>query len=54
MNVLPTFALNLRELGLQNIVDITFLYGYYEPTLLILHEPKRTWTGRLAARKDTC
>lgn len=36
-----------------NVKDFTFLPGFYEPTIAVLFEPKRTWTGRLAAIKDT-
>ena len=57
--VLASYKLNLcDELyageKIQNIIDIAFLDGYNEPTLLILHEPVRTWSGRLAVRTDTC
>lgn len=35
---------NLDE-KIDNIIDIQFLYGYYEPTLLIVYEPVRTFPG---------
>ncbi|KAJ3609793.1 hypothetical protein NHX12_024303 [Muraenolepis orangiensis] len=53
---LPSYLIDVRELDekLLNIVDMKFLHGYYEPTLLILFEPNQTWPGRVAVRQDTC
>ncbi|KAM6125776.1 LOW QUALITY PROTEIN: cleavage and polyadenylation specificity factor subunit 1 [Pterocles gutturalis] len=52
---LPSYIIDVRELDekLLNIVDMQFLHGYYEPTLLILFEPNQTWPGRVAVRR-TC
>uniref|UniRef100_A0A8C1STD4 Cleavage and polyadenylation specific factor 1 n=1 Tax=Cyprinus carpio TaxID=7962 RepID=A0A8C1STD4_CYPCA len=53
---LPSYIIDVRELDekLLNIIDMKFLHGYYEPTLLILFEPNQTWPGRVAVRHDTC
>ncbi|KAK2836147.1 hypothetical protein Q7C36_014016 [Tachysurus vachellii] len=53
---LPSYIIDVRELDekLLNIIDMKFLHGYYEPTLLILYEPNQTWPGRVAVRHDTC
>ncbi|KAM9386109.1 cleavage and polyadenylation specificity factor subunit 1 isoform 2-T2 [Pholidichthys leucotaenia] len=55
-NFLPSYIIDVHELDekLLNIIDMKFLHGYYEPTLLILFEPNQTWPGRVAVRQDTC
>ena len=45
--LMPSYMIKLTEMDepITNIQDIQFLHGYYEPTLLILYEPLRTWPG---------
>lgn len=55
--VLSSYTIDLRKLDNwleMRIIDIEFLYGYYEPTLFILCESNMTWVGRYAVKKDTC
>ncbi|XP_012280373.1 cleavage and polyadenylation specificity factor subunit 1 isoform X2 [Orussus abietinus] len=54
--ILSSYMIVLKNLEekMDNIIDLQFLYGYYEPTLLILYEPVRTFSGRIAVRQDTC
>lgn len=55
--VLPSYIIDLSEdvcgERIDNIVDIQFLHNYNDPTLVLLHEPNRTWSGRVAMRRDT-
>ncbi|XP_053620009.1 cleavage and polyadenylation specificity factor subunit 1 [Plodia interpunctella] len=53
---LASYVIILKDLDekIDNILDIQFLHGYYEPTLLLLYEPVRTFAGRTAVRNDTC
>ena len=54
--ILASYIIELKDLDekIDNVIDIQFLHGYYEPTLLILYEPVRTFPGRIAVRSDTC
>lgn len=48
--VLASYTISVKEIEerMDNITDMQFLHGYYEPTLLILYEPLKTWPGWLA------
>jgi cleavage and polyadenylation specificity factor subunit 1 len=54
--ILASYMIVLKDFidKIDNIIDIQFLHGYYEPTLLILFEPLKTFAGRVAVRNDTC
>ena len=53
-HVLPSYPLDLASViqtqAVDNIIDIQFLHGYNQPTLLLLYKPLKTYPGR----KDTC
>eukprot|EP00755_Sulcionema_specki_P025103 Sspe_Gene.82556::Locus_54106_Transcript_1_1_Confidence_1.000_Length_3645::g.82556::m.82556/K14401/CPSF1, CFT1; cleavage and polyadenylation specificity factor subunit 1 len=38
---------DLANMDLAGVRDITFVEGYYQPTLMVLHEVEQTWAGRL-------
>ncbi|XP_063696234.1 cleavage and polyadenylation specificity factor subunit 1 [Culicoides brevitarsis] len=54
--ILASYIITLKDLDerIDNVIDIQFLHGYYEPTLLVLYEPVRTFPGRIAVRQDSC
>lgn len=45
--MISSYKINISEMDVRisNIIDMQFLYGYYEPTLLVLFEPIKTWSG---------
>ncbi|OQS02703.1 hypothetical protein THRCLA_04941 [Thraustotheca clavata] len=52
-----SFILRLKEMGIQGkVIDLAFLDGYLEPTLMILHEEndRQATVGRYATGYDTC
>ncbi|KAK9246829.1 CPSF A subunit region-domain-containing protein [Lipomyces tetrasporus] len=51
----PSFVVQAARLDedIFNVIDTTFLYEYREPTLAILYQPRRTWTGLIEQQKDT-
>ncbi len=52
--VLPSYTLDLKSVitnnAVDNIVDLQFLHGYNQPTLLILYEPLKTFPGYESTR----
>lgn len=45
--ILASYMIVLKEFidKIDDVIDIQFLHGYYEPTLLILYEPLKTFSG---------
>lgn len=46
-HILASYMIVLKDFleKIDNVIDIQFLHGYYEPTLLILYEPLKTFSG---------
>nr|XP_053638163.1 cleavage and polyadenylation specificity factor subunit 1-like [Cherax quadricarinatus] len=55
--VLQSYIIDPKDFetpSIDNIIDMQFLHGYYDPTLMLLYEPIKTFPGRVAVRHDTC
>ncbi|PRQ59892.1 putative cleavage/polyadenylation specificity factor, A subunit [Rosa chinensis] len=49
-----SYIISLRDLDMKHIKDFTFVHGYIEPVLVILHERELTWAGRVSWKHHTC
>uniref|UniRef100_A0ACD5YDD5 Uncharacterized protein n=1 Tax=Avena sativa TaxID=4498 RepID=A0ACD5YDD5_AVESA len=49
-----SYSIDLRALDTSHVKDFTFVHGYIEPVLVILHEREPTWAGRIATKHHTC
>ncbi|KAF8646672.1 hypothetical protein HU200_065721 [Digitaria exilis] len=49
-----SYVIDLRLLEMNHIKDFTFVHGYIEPVLVILHEQEPTWAGRMSSKNQTC
>lgn len=55
--VLSSYSIGIDSFSgvhISKILDIEFLNGYNNPTLIILYEKELSWTGRTHVRYDTC
>jgi len=55
--ILASYSINLKAftgVNVARVIDIEFLEGYNNPTLIVLYEKELTWSGRVGARTDTC
>lgn len=53
-HVKSSYVVSMRELDIIHIKDFTFLHGYIEPVVLVLHEKEPTWAGRASIKRHTC
>ncbi|XP_006348057.1 cleavage and polyadenylation specificity factor subunit 1 [Solanum tuberosum] len=49
-----SYIITLRDLDVRHVKDFTFLHGYIEPVMVILHERELTWSGRVSWKHHTC
>ncbi|XP_054786517.1 cleavage and polyadenylation specificity factor subunit 1 isoform X1 [Prosopis cineraria] len=49
-----SYMMSLRDLDMRHIKDFTFVHGYIEPVMVILHERELTWAGRISWKHHTC
>ncbi|XP_058086131.1 cleavage and polyadenylation specificity factor subunit 1 isoform X2 [Magnolia sinica] len=49
-----SYVIGLRDLDMKHVKDFTFVHGYIEPVMVILHERELTWAGRISWKHHTC
>lgn len=53
VNQNDVFWIDLEEYGIQHVKEVVFLLSTFEPTVLILYEPSRSWAGRVAVQSNS-
>lgn len=54
VHIESSYIVNVHDLDMKHVKDFTFIHGYIEPVMVILHEREPTWAGRLAWKHHTC
>ncbi|CAN6565070.1 unnamed protein product [Malus baccata var. baccata] len=49
-----SYIFNLGDMDMKHVKDFTFVHGYIEPLLVILHEQKLTWAGHVSWKHRAC
>ncbi|KAF6156189.1 hypothetical protein GIB67_010653 [Kingdonia uniflora] len=49
-----SYVISMRDLDMKHVKDFTFVHGYIEPVMVILHERELTWAGRVSSKHHTC
>ncbi|KAF7813301.1 cleavage and polyadenylation specificity factor subunit 1 [Senna tora] len=49
-----SYMMSLRDLDMRHVKDFTYVHGYIEPVMVILHERELTWAGRVSWKHHTC
>ncbi|KAM1020624.1 hypothetical protein ACFX13_042534 [Malus domestica] len=49
-----SYIFNLGDMDMKHVKDFTFVHGYIEPVLVILHEQKLTWAGHVSWKHHAC
>ncbi|KAM1054442.1 hypothetical protein ACFX2I_001784 [Malus domestica] len=49
-----SYIVNLGDMDMKHVKDFTFVHGYIEPVMVILHERELTWAGRVSWKHHTC
>lgn len=54
-SVFRSYVIDGAEISprVRNVTDFVLLEGFYQPTIVLLHEPMPTWAGRHAVTRDT-
>ncbi|TQD76264.1 hypothetical protein C1H46_038212 [Malus baccata] len=49
-----SYIVNLGDMDMKHVKNFTFVHGYIEPVIVILHEQELTWAGCVSWKHHTC